>query len=625
MAGAAAATSSTPLSNDDIGFYTDILILFVLLFFTIAALPRLFARLSHRTAWKDGWIILRGSSSSVSKFSASANSSTFTVSRKPTYTKGGLSRATSEKRLGGLGSTESETFESSYAPQSFNVNVVPHLRAARGIQGHEPTRVPSYHAMLHPVSKLFTARYAGYSVGQYIVLFGYAALITVAMFLFASPVSNIKRAGFVCISQIPIVFALGTKNSLVGGLVGMGYEKLNYIHRWVGQLMFVTGLFHVVGYLVKWTKSGVLPIAAKNQFWGWMAFGGLVFCAILSIPAIRRSSYTIFWHSHWIGLVIMVFASCLHVPECIPYCVAAGAIYGLDQLTRIIKSHWVTATITPVPEMKCTQISIPNLTRGWRAGQHVRVRILSTGMGPLGWTEAHPFTIASVSNTSGQGDGLTLLAKRVGDWTGNLYTLSQGAPSTEKGLGIGRNVSMIIEGPYGGPGPCIFASFTSTVIVTGGSGVTFATSAIEELIVQAEQGNAKTRSIDLVWIVQEHKSAAPLLPVFAALSSRASTIHTLALRVVIHYTRASESVPTNISELVGHDLINFVAGRPDITQTVSEAVRRTAVGGTAGGVVVGVCGPQALVEDVWKAERAIGSELRKAAGGVEVHEEAFGW
>ncbi|CUA72829.1 Ferric/cupric reductase transmembrane component 7 [Rhizoctonia solani] len=607
--GAAAAAPPTPISNDDIGFYTDILILFVLLFFTITALPRLFARLSHRTAWKDGWIILRGSSSSISKFSTSANSSTFSVSRKPTYTKGGLSRATSEKRLGGLGSTESETFESSYAPQSFNVNVVPHLRPLAESRG---------------MNRL-VARYAGYSVGQYVILFGYAALITVAMFLFASPVSNIKRAGFVCISQIPIVFALGTKNSLVGWLVGMGYEKLNYIHRWVGQLMFITGLFHVVGYLVKWTKSGVLPIAAKNQFWGWMAFGGLVFCAMLSLPVIRRSSYNIFWHSHWIGLIIMVFASCLHVPQCIPYGVAAGAIYGLDQLMRIIKSHWVTATITPVPEMKCTQISIPTLTRGWRAGQHVRLRILSAGMGPIGWAEAHPFTIASVSNASGQGDGLTLLAKRAGDWTNNLYTLSQGTPSTEKGIGIGRNLSVIIEGPYGGPGPCIFASFTSAVIVTGGSGVTFATSAVEELIVQAEQGNAKTRSIDLVWIVQEHKSAAPLLPVFAALSSRASTIHTLALRVMIHYTRASESVPTNISELVGHDFISFVAGRPDITQTVSEAVRRTAVGGSAGGVIVGVCGPQALVEDVWKAERAVGSEVRKAAGGVEVHEEAFGW
>lgn len=93
------------------------------------------------------------------------------------------------------------------------------------------------------------------------------------------------------------------------------------------------------------------------------------------------------------------------------------------------------------------------------------------------------------------------------------------------------------------------------------------------------------------------------------------------MRVKIHFTRASQSLPTNMASLVGHELISFEAGRPDLTQVLSESVRRTAAGGTTGGVIVGVCGPQALVEDVWRAERAVGGELRKAAGGVEVHEE----
>lgn len=167
--------------------------------------------------------------------------------------------------------------------------------------------------------------------------------------------------------------------------------------------------------------------------------------------------------------------------------------------------------------------------------------------------------------------------------------------------------------------------------------MTFATSAVEELIAQAEVGCARTRVIEVVWVVQEHSectcislttrslcgadSAAPLLPVFAALLARASTIHTLAMRITIHYTRAASSLPANLSALVGHDRIAFEAGRPKLTQVVDEVVRRTAVHGSAGGVVVGVCGPQPLVEDVWRAERAVGSEMRSAVGGVEVHEE----
>lgn len=44
-----------------------------------------------------------------------------------------------------------------------------------------------------------------------------------------------------------------------------------------------------------------------------------------------------------------------------------------------------------------TLVEIPKITSGWRAGQHVRIRIVSRTMGALRWAECHPFTIASVS------------------------------------------------------------------------------------------------------------------------------------------------------------------------------------------------------------------------------------
>lgn len=111
-----------------------------------------------------------------------------------------------------------------------------------------------------------------------------------------------------------------------------------------------------------------------------------------------------------------------------------------------------------------------------------------------------------MSNRGGNGDGLTLLAKRAGDWTNKLYALSQSTGGEKGGFGMGKNIKLVIEGPYGGPGPVVMASFTSAVIVTGGSGVTFATSSVEELIAQAEVGCARTRSVDLIWVVQEHSA-----------------------------------------------------------------------------------------------------------------------
>lgn len=43
--------------------------------------------------------------------------------------------------------------------------------------------------------------------------------------------------------------------------------------------------------------------------------------------------------------------------------------------------------------------------------------------------------------------------------------------------------------------------------------------------------------------------------------------------------------------------------------------------GAPAGVLVGVCGPQGLAEDVRKAVRGIEPARRKRAGGVELHDE----
>lgn len=98
--------------------------------------------------------------------------------------------------------------------------------------------------------------------------------------------------------------------------------------------------------------------------------------------------------------------------------------------------------------MSATRVSIPSLRKGWRAGQHVRLTVVSTGMGLLSSIESHPFTIAGPTDDQ---DGLVLYCKGVGDWTKKLGSLAKGASGkgAEAGFGSGRNVNVIIQGPYG--------------------------------------------------------------------------------------------------------------------------------------------------------------------------------
>ncbi|QRW07167.1 Ferric reductase like transmembrane component [Ceratobasidium sp. AG-Ba] len=607
-----APTPNRPsVSNDDLVLYADVGLAFAVFFFALLGFPRLVARLTLPHC--EGWFIRRAK-----------------LSDRFVATKIALDDSKPTK------SDEENTSESEIAPYKIDLRDTP---KSASVAPKLPMHIPSYTTLLSPVSKLASARYDGYSVGQYTVLMVYLGAIIVAMFLFSSPVNNITRAGFVCISQAPVVVLLGVKNGPIGALLGKGYEKLNYIHRWVGQLMFLAALFHVVGYLVKWTKTGTIAIASKNQAWGWFAFGGLVLLAMLSLPPIRRSSYAIFWHAHWIGFFMFTVASCYHVPACVPYGIAGLAIYTFDQLVRVLKSHVTTATITPVPALKCTQLSVPHLTRGWRAGQHVRVRVLNSGVGMLGWAETHPFTIASISAPDGNGDGLTLLCKRAGDWTENLYKMSlPSSAASEKagapGVGAGARVHVVIEGPYGGPSSAIPTSFTSALVVCGGSGITFGTSSIEEMVVGAETGCSRVRRCELVWVVQEHTAIAPLLPAFATLLARAADAKTLQLSITVHYTRASPD--ETISNLpVG---VRIVAGRPNLKSALGNIVTRTEAmvdyfeanggddkSGKVTGVFVGVCGPSGLVENAWEAASCVDDKIKRRIGGIEVHEEAFGW
>jgi ferric-chelate reductase len=134
------------------------------------------------------------------------------------------------------------------------------------------------------------------------------------------------------------------------------------------------------------------------------------------------------------------------VPACIPYVAAACVFYLLDHVVRAIKTRVTTAKLRPLPELGITRVEVPSINAGWRAGQHVRLRVLSPSMGWWGWSEVHPFTIANVAETS---EGMVLMCKKTGRWTDSLFSMAQTASYGETGKEVGRDVRVMVEGPYG--------------------------------------------------------------------------------------------------------------------------------------------------------------------------------
>ena len=227
--------------------------------------------------------------------------------------------------------------------------------------------------------------------------------------------------------------------------------------------------------MASWAQAGtfIKSVSRLNNASGFAAMLAMDMMCIFSLAFFRNRTYNLFRVTHTIGILtilpgvrpILTRKSSSHLlypklymhrPDLQPYMIAAIAIYGADKLMSMIKTRIKTARISNLDQLKMAYIEIPSLNQGWRAGQHVRLRVLSSGMGVLGWAESHPFTIASAG---GAHEGLVLLCKQAGDWTEKLVALSKQVGQLEKD-GVG-SVKVCVDGPYGGPSRMVFSTFSS--------------------------------------------------------------------------------------------------------------------------------------------------------------------
>ena len=148
-----------------------------------------------------------------------------------------------------------------------------------------------------------------------------------------------------------------------------------------------------------------------------------------------------------------------HARASLPYVLTAVGLYVFDHLARIARTRYTAGWMTAEHALNggTTLVHVPSLRAGWRAGQHVRIRVVSNAW--FGWwatwffCRARPFTIAAGSDSS----CMMLPIKAMGSWTRNLLRLAGEADDArpvpvytdvERGRAPAREVRVIIEGPY---------------------------------------------------------------------------------------------------------------------------------------------------------------------------------
>ncbi|KAI0300107.1 ferric reductase like transmembrane component-domain-containing protein [Multifurca ochricompacta] len=631
-------------------FHIDILLLSLFALYVAFTLPRALVRLFQPSEILNGFFLRSGTSPAPPERSGSTRilkqadkiGRSGTVTRSNSNTRSQPIRSTST-RTNHSTRTLVDVPEDANLPDPFPAIVTPCARGSH--KSRAPTRVPRWTTIIHPTFAyaLNFRVFPGFTLGKFLVLLTYGVIMLYASLFSSSPFTDPVRTGYVAMSQIPIVMALAGKTNWLSWVCGVGYEKLNYIHRFSGRVVVIAANIHALGYLYKWSLHGVMrtQLDDPKYRWGLVALSAVDLLFACTLSFVQNRMYALFFRIHVIGVIVFLLATYMHFHTTLPYILTAVGLYVFDHLARIARTRYTTAWLTAEHSLNggTTLVHVPSLDAGWRAGQHVRIRIVSDAW--FGWWatwlvgRARPFTIAAASESG----GMMLPIKAQGAWTRDLLRMASDAadarpaeksPDTERGRGPTREVRIIVEGPYSGPGYTLYTAYSGAVLVAGGSGISYAMSVLGDMLQKHACGKSRVRIIEVIWSVADPDSLYSLLPELTSLMQPRASPHTpLSLRLTVHWTRAS-SHPPRVPRMTLPSGVHLCAGRPDIYATLQSVVAgvrtaysasRSSSSDTPSGIVVGSCGPTSLIDDASRAVGRVSWADWKDVGGVESIEE----
>jgi ferric-chelate reductase len=326
------------------------------------------------------------------------------------------------------------------------------------------------------------------------------------------------RASWLGVAQIPLLLLLSGKANLIGALVGVSYERLNVLHRWVSRAMLLLITLHFGYQSYGWNQYGLMQLEWATDTCpptGIAAYALLLWLNISSLAPIRNRFYEIFVAQHILSFVAFVYLVMAHLPSTAYYSrtwVYVGiGIYFLDRLIRTIRYAYhnirpARASLTAM-DGGVTKIRIQaKQIKSWAPGSHILLAIPRLGFG-----QSHPATIASIPS-SHNGDLVLILMSREGfthhiHRTASRYDTSS-LPEFKKENESQASVSLdqtylaMIGGPYGAS-HSDSAAFDTVLMISGSTGITFMLSNLLALAHRVQASKLPVRRVEFVWVVKQ--------------------------------------------------------------------------------------------------------------------------
>jgi hypothetical protein len=300
------------------------------------------------------------------------------------------------------------------------------------------------------------------------------------------------RNAWISVTQVPLVYLLASKSSIIGYIIGSSHERLNWLHRWVSRTLLITVTVHGFFFWAEWVRAdfvtfelAMMPVVK----YGLGAWAVLVWTFFTSLAPLRRIAYEFFVLQHIISGAIFLWLLYVHVPSYAQYNIwVAIAALSFDRMLRfcvLLRRNFRftnmecngTQRVGHQVELRATcgditVVTVKDVHFPWKPGQHLYLWI--PFLGPL---ESHPFTIASAYKTPYQCH-CNEIQFAIRTQSGFSKRIHQYAMKTQGKSG--HSLTGFITGPYGTP--LVWEAYESLVLISASTGASFTLPIVESVL-----------------------------------------------------------------------------------------------------------------------------------------------
>lgn len=335
------------------------------------------------------------------------------------------------------------------------------------------------------------------------------------------------RVGVLAYALTPLSILLSSRESILSLVTGMPYQSFNFLHRWLGYIIFLQSALHTIGWSIieirlyqPQPSTGLNWIRQSYMIWGLVAMILLTFLVILSSPwGIRLTGYEAFRKLHYVLAMVYIGACWGHWEQLKVFLIPSLIVWLLDRAVRLVRTgllHYgflasghmgvrpATTNVTVFADSTngdVIRIDFQHPHDPWSVGQHFYLTFPESSI----W-QSHPFTPLSrpVTNVSAQQHSYIFRAKsgetsKVAEMCVRRSVSTSDAQKPEDGLLGGAKLSVILTGPYGEETTRNLAHDANVLCIAGGTGITYVLPVLLDI---ASRPQATDRRLSLVWAVR---------------------------------------------------------------------------------------------------------------------------